>query len=506
MLPGELLAVRIRKGNISPSFACLTEDNVEAALNLIKIFKGCVGKKYRELADFVEELEGANFRFIRSLRTLLERCCTFETESLVDPVAARRIVFEEASKTLVTTKERRAEVLRKAAAALNMSAGELEKSLFADHESEQVLKEFGTIAPEELLKWYNLSLAQTLLFKAVNMEVFVSGNYQNVFRKIKQLGLMYMAEKGDSDKMRITIEGPASLFKMTEKYGTAIAKLLPEIIGEDWKIKATILRRGFDGSPRTYTFEMDSGFNNILLRHGYENAFDSAVEEKFYSSFSSLSTGWAIAREPEPLIAGSHVFIPDFGFQKGSMKFYMEVVGFWTEDYLKKKLQKLQQIKEENIIIAVDESLGCSGFADLNVIYFKREIPLKEICSRLRMYEEKNVDREVEYLEKVEFVGDVISIPQLAKEHGVCSEAMEKYLNKTEVANYFVIGKEMLSSAKIEKIMEKLSALQGTNYLEVASLLQEEGISSVSQLLDFLGYEVRWHSLDPQSAVVVRRK
>jgi hypothetical protein len=504
MLPSELLAVKIRKGNISPVFAYLTEDNLEVAFNLIRIFEGCVGKKQRELAELAEELEGTNFRFIRGLRTLLERRCIFETKSLVDPIAARRLIFEEANKTLVTTKERRAEVLKKVAATLGISEDDLEKSLFADHESEQVLKEFSAITPEELLKWYNLSLAQTLLFKAVNMEVFISGNYQNVFRKIKYLGLMYLAEKGE--RMRITIEGPASLFKMTEKYGTAMAKLLPEIISDNWKIKATVVRRGFDRSPRTFTFEMDDSFNNILLKRSYKSDFDSTLEKKFCSSFNSLSTGWTITREPELLMAGNSVFIPDFGFQKRNMKFYMEIVGFWTEDYLKKKLRKLKQVKEKNMIIAVDENLACSGFADLNVIYFKKEIPLKEVYRYLRMYEEKNVDREVGYLEKVEFIGDVISIPHLAREHGISSEAMEKYLSKIEIKDYLVIGEEILSSAKVEKIREKLGTLKKASYQEVASLLQEEGISSVGQVLDFLGYEVRWHSLDPQSAVVIKRK
>ncbi len=505
MLPSELLAVRIKRGNISPVFAYLTEDNVEVARDLIKIFGDSVSKKYGELEGLAEELEqGANFKFIRGLRTLLERRCVFETKSAVDPIAARRRVFEEASKTIVTTKERREEVLRRAAAALGMSIEELEKSLFADHESEQVLKEFAAPTPEEQLKWYNLSLAQTLLFKAVGMEVFVSGNYQNIFRKIKYLGLMYLVEK--DGKMRVTIEGPASLFKMTEKYGTALAKLFPEIIGEDWRMRATIVRRGFDGSPRTYTFELDHSFNSILLKRAYEADFDSAVEEKFYSGFSSLSTGWAITREPEFLIAGSSVFIPDFGFTKGSMKFYMEVVGFWTEDYLKRKIQKLRQLKEENMIVAVDESLACSGFADFDVIYFKKEIPLKEVCNRLRSYEEKNVEKEANYLEKVELIGDVISIQELARENRVSYEAMEKYLGHAELGNHRIIGNEILSSNKIEELKEKLSTLQGASYQKVASVLQEEGISNASQVLDFFGYTVRWQSLDPESAVVMKRK
>jgi len=37
-----------------------------------------------------------------------------------------------------------------------------------------------------------------------------------------------------------------------------------------------------------------------------------------------------LRREPEPFVAGSHIMIPDFSFEKEGMKAYLEVVGFWT--------------------------------------------------------------------------------------------------------------------------------------------------------------------------------
>jgi len=36
--------------------------------------------------------------------------------------------------------------------------------------------------------------------------------------------------------------------------------------------------------------------------------------------------------------------IPDFSFEKEGMKAYLEVVGFWTENYLTRKIQKLDDI------------------------------------------------------------------------------------------------------------------------------------------------------------------
>ncbi len=78
---------------------------------------------------------------------------------------------------------------------------------------------FQTLAPEELLKQYNLSLAQTLLFRATVMEIQVEDNYQPVFRKIKQLGLIYSIHDD-----RISLEGRLSRFKLTEKYGSGLCQ------------------------------------------------------------------------------------------------------------------------------------------------------------------------------------------------------------------------------------------------------------------------------------------
>jgi predicted nuclease of restriction endonuclease-like RecB superfamily len=38
---------------------------------------------------------------------------------------------------------------------------------------------------------------------------------------------------------------------------------------------------------------------------------------------------------------------PDFSFEKDGMQAYLEVVGFWTEEYLAKNVQKLTKLPFE---------------------------------------------------------------------------------------------------------------------------------------------------------------
>ena len=45
------------------------------------------------------------------------------------------------------------------------------------------------------------------------------------------------------------------------------------------------------------------------------------------------------------------MLIPDFGFEKEGLKVYLEVVGFWTPDYLERKIRKLSSIAGVDMII-----------------------------------------------------------------------------------------------------------------------------------------------------------
>ena len=111
---------------------------------------------------------------------------------------------------------------------MKISTQEAENAMYADLESELILQNFDPPTPQELLDKYNLGLAQTLLFDSTELKFTVSGNWQQIFFKAKRLGLIYEAYK--TDQFWVKIDGPASLFKLTRRYGTAIAKLLPAII------------------------------------------------------------------------------------------------------------------------------------------------------------------------------------------------------------------------------------------------------------------------------------
>ncbi len=507
MLPSDLLVVRVYGSNIFPRFARLNRDNIELASEIIEVFKSHIGKKREEILEILEEFEqGINYKFIRGLRILLERRSVFETRSRLNPVEVRRLVFEEASKVggVVVGEQKKREILEAVASRFSASVEEVEEALWADQEGEQVLTSFEDVKPDELLRMYNLSLTQTLLFNAVSMNLYVEGAIKSLLREVKYRGLMYFAEKADAG-ISLTIDGAASLLKLTERYGTAMAKLLPSIVVLDrWSLRANVVRRDVEGKPRVYEFILTYRDKHLLnVKEREKELFDSRIEKDFYVTFQSLGTGWKIQREPEGLVAGSSVFVPDFVLEKGGVKVYLEIVGFWTDSYVKRKLEKLRELKE-NVVLLVDEELACSPFQrHPGVIYYKRKVPLKQLLEVLSRKEAEAEDKARRVLELKSYrpKGEVTSLNEVAAEYGLSLDDVRK---NVKVEGYHLLGDMLISERILREVKTELERISEGTRVDVENVLRKYKILDVDPVLEFLGFKTVWHGVDPRKAKVVR--
>ena len=232
--------------------------------------------------------------------------------------------------------------------------------------------------------------------------------WKEVLREVKRLGLMYwldLADETDQDsrenKIICSIEGALNVIKLTDRYGVAISKILPAIMkSERWHIQADILRITHSEKKLVYEFEiseksypnslpsdkmikmrLENSFyqykesrknslsitskshgnynttdrNNLeMLETKIENAtdnshvptlFDSKIEKTFLQKFELFKTGWTIEREPEPIITKQKTaFIPDFILSKFDNRVFVEIIGFWTKEYLERKISKIFEI------------------------------------------------------------------------------------------------------------------------------------------------------------------
>jgi hypothetical protein len=169
--------------------------------------------------------------------------------------------------------------------------------------------------------------------------------------------------------------------------------------------------------------------------------------------FGSLSLGsWKIKREPTILKAGKYAFVPDFSLQRDGIRVYLEIVGFWTPEYLENKIEKLKQVKEP-VILLIDRKLKCSekDFPSQEVIFFDKKIPANEVMQILRKYEEKKLSEDRARLEEMEFPisGELVNLEEIAAGKGVLPDAL-----KEVVADRLAKAGEMEEIEELEKIRE----------------------------------------------------
>jgi predicted nuclease of restriction endonuclease-like RecB superfamily len=618
-------------------------DDIHLAAKLIEEFNESWKNRDRsgllsEKVSMLEEQYG-DYKLVRGLYTLLQRRCIFSSkkgkltetnnrtaktdllgvtnqEALelagrsIDPFNIRRQVFEESSKRgFALTDSERSEIMNCVASRLGISTGVIVENMWNDLEDNLIIEHFFKLNPTELVGWYNLSLVQTLLFNCTHLEFFVKGGlyWKRVLRDLKRLGLMYYLEQrqelagarkqsyrdnniqntqnwlsseNNDTGIVCSVSGPLSIFKLTDRYGTSIAKLLPSIVSAGrWFIKAWIVRKNFTSGKRIYEFELSEDKSPLLLREPIRDDFkmensnqwlpngnidstsntyyDSKVEENFAKRFTQSVKSWTLTREPDTIVlSNGKALIPDFMFEKYDKKIYFEIVGFWTREYLEKKLEKIRDITmtEEpgrpDFLMAVNSDYyAASGnststkekpsfsqifnFIEKNhlIRYKGNDIPLKPILEYLK-YTEQVLEQEIasrhsdllliqlrETIETSESQNTVIPLEDIAKKCRVPVEAVlriiksefpveksknENYQLDQRYAKFIIVGKFLIPTSKVNELRSILDRDKITQYNEASLLFAKNGIPDEchSELISKLGFEIVWKGIDYNNATI----
>ncbi len=373
MLPAELLRVS-RKGHFIRPLYLWDSEPAEYVIDLYK-----PGLRLRDARNRLSEAP-FNPKLARGLAHVLERRLKLEE---VDRRLVERIrleVFREAARQFpVVDPVDRALVFESVAKKFGVSAEEAERLFSKAFEDELEIADLPAVTPEELVALYNTSLLQTLLFKCVELRVVFKARGAEVkqaVRALKAYGLMYVAEEAERG-IRLVIDGPVSILRQTERYGTRLAKFIPHVFGfEDWAIEATVRLYG-----KTFTFREEKSTAPRLVPEQFrEELFDSSVEREFYRQLSQLCK---VEREPDALVAGGRIYIPDF--RVGNL--YIEIAGFWSPDYLKRKFEKLATLGFP-ILVLVDEKLAVSAWKSLPhyVVAYKDRPRIGDVYKYIRPY------------------------------------------------------------------------------------------------------------------------
>jgi len=251
------------------------------------------------------------------------------------------------------------------------------------------------------------------------------------------------------------------------------------------------------------------------------------------------------------ILSDGKAFIPDFVFEKHGVKVYLEIVGFWTEDYLKRKLEKIKDLTMNTVtaegaadlLIAANmdnyisengdkiriDSIFSKFIAKKNLIFYKKdEIPFGPIIKYLKDIDSKIIDdisinfydtiaREIEKIIQ-DKQSKVILLKGISDKHNIPLESVLKTIrnlqsnndNSKQAAtngtkNFLLVDNYMIS---IDKINELLPELDKINKLHDAiSFLCEKNIPEecITLLIPKIGFEIVWNGIDSNNALIQRQ-
>jgi uncharacterized protein len=448
--------------------------------------------------------------------------------------------------------------------------------------------------------------------------------WKEVLREVKRLGLMYWLDLADEtaqepkgSKIICSIEGALNVIKLTDRYGGAISKILPTIMkSERWHIQADILRVTNSGKKLVYEFEFseksypnsfpsdkmfkmhlnsiyqDNGSrkdplpmnkrthvepnskdrNNLNIQEvNVENfmdnsnvsmLFDSKIEKIFFQKFELFKTGWTIEREPEPIITKQKTaFIPDFILSKFDNSVFVEIIGFWTKEYLERKISKIFEIVQNKthdeeffmiLVINLENLMSYELNEEDKITYIKNnrnvlitsykndKISFKEILKYIRDIENIYISHNVlniqnqnkiiqnmivfieefrisemsymylgnldEKLKKDHIDGDAflkVSLKDLIDNNNEFKYMLESELSKKRL---LMIDECILKTRFIEELWNDIKNV--INLGEACNILDSKKIPEKIHinLLTSLGFNIEWNGLDYSKAKMTLKK
>jgi uncharacterized protein len=335
---------------------------LDYAQRMLAVYRSGIGRTRRELHGSIRNIlatePDCDRRRIAAFCKLLDDAGEFQTDRKGAAAALRLKVFFLAAQSfpLVTEPDQmwdrtERETKHRIADQLGKPWSEIDSVLYLDVIDRQPLCAFDSaILPEELLSRYNLAQLQACLYKSQQMTVTASQDLAAIVRYAKLAGLLIEVTRVSDSSYRIDLSGPASILRRSNRYGVNLARFAAGLVACDgWKLQASVTTP-WNGQARLRMTAAD-GYRSHVQSPA---AFDSQVEASLASAWGEARSGWRLMREAGMLHQGQTTFVPDFVLKHADgRQAYLEIVGFWTPEYLAAKRKTLAVFRRHRIVLAI---------------------------------------------------------------------------------------------------------------------------------------------------------
>lgn len=365
----------------------LEDDCLPYLARALAVYRAKIGERLGRVRDAARAaLEGLRPERVEPVIKRLDEVATYEWPRGASLAERRVRVFEAAGREHPVVEAKTARALL---ATLHdpppARHDEVVGLLYADYPEFHRLTAFPVDYPaEDLRADYDLAQAQALLYSATRVAVDARADFKHILQYARLSRLLHRIERLPGG-YRLIFDGPNSVLRCTHAYGVDFAKFLAALVqARDWRMTAEIvLRKGW--RPLTFTLSSADGLRSRLSAPAL---FDSALEETFARKFGAERAGWHLRREAAILEAGEVLLVPDFIFtHDDGTEVALEIVGYWTPEYLREKLAKLAKVRAPRLIVAVRKTLALQpGTLPATVLPFSSGILLRDLLPRLEAF------------------------------------------------------------------------------------------------------------------------
>lgn len=249
-----------------------------------------------------------------------------------------------------------------AARELGLEPADVRRMMHADRPASYPLVRAPRLDGAGLLRRYNLELARGVLLDAESLMLRARGGWKGVFRTLKLARLMARVEREGRRSYRVEVTGPAaSWVARPQRYGVRLARALPALLAAPGaRIEARVHH---DGRVLPYHLDVaDHPGLRARRRRGarHDSRWEEDLARVLREKIGEERAGWTLVREDAPIpLAGDRVFLPDFTLRhRDGREALVELVGFWTPEYLEEKVVKVREAGLENLVLVVSRRLG----------------------------------------------------------------------------------------------------------------------------------------------------
>lgn len=348
----------------------MKERALEMAAHYIEITKNSIGLSREEYLDLTKYIgkTPTESKIANGLKKLIIDRCEFSTHTNLDPREIRKEIFSAAQKMRQLAAKaqefNRATLLQEIAHKHQLNVEELNEALYADLKGAQRLLKFDALNPAQLIETYNDAQEQAVLLKATQVRVKLicrsAHNLRYLFNKLKFHRLLFeLIPLNDPGHYQLSIEGPASLFRLSTRYGLALALVLPALkICESFELEADLI---WGKSRRRLNFVLEHKLKRSEQKEVTQDQHLSEEASALFERFKNKSSDWQVSAAQKIIhIPGSGLTIPDLVFKRADQSIYLEIMGYWSRKSVFDRIKLAESGLAEKIIFACSDRLRVS--------------------------------------------------------------------------------------------------------------------------------------------------